>query len=131
VIEAGIYNLLAGAPGIAALVGTRIHPMVLPEGSPLPALTYQTVGSSSEPTFATSGPQRLRLEINCWAAGYLDAITLRSAVGATLDGYQGVLSEGTYLQDIQSLQQVDFFETDARQYRAMAEFYLYFNLPST
>lgn len=126
-IEQGLFSLLSSTSSITALVGNRISPVLLPTGSAYPALTYQIVGSSSEPTFSTSGFQRLRVEINCWSDRYLDAVTLRDTVTAALDGFQGVLSDGTYLQNVQSLQTIDFFESDSRSYRAMAEFYLFFN----
>lgn len=128
-IEAGICSLLAGLPSITAIVGTRIYPVELPEGSALPAITYLYPGGSSEPTLNTTGYQRQRLEINCWAERYLGAVTLRAAVRAALEGTRAVLSDGTDLQDIEYLQPIDFpLETAARQYRCAIEFYLHFNL---
>lgn len=126
-IEQGIYTLLAANSSIVAMVGTRISPVVLPENSSLPALTFHVVAGASTPTFETGGQQRLRLEFNCWGATYLDAITLRNTLVSALNGYQGLLSDGTYLQNANQLQNADFFDHDARLYRAMVEFYLYFN----
>jgi hypothetical protein len=126
-IEQGLMTLLAGNAPIAALVGTRISWVVLPENSTLPALTFQNVGSISSPTFETRGMQRMRVQFDCWGATYLDAITLRKAVETLLDGFQGTLSDGTYLQNVVSLQQVDFFDHDVRVFRAMIEFRLYYD----
>jgi len=126
-IEQGLYTLLAATSTIAAMVGTRIYPLILPEASVLPALTYQVVGGHSSATFDTAGMTRLRMQFDCWGADYLDAITLRVALIAALNGYQGLLSDGTNLQNAQQLQNVDFFDHEARYYRAMTEFYLYFD----
>lgn len=126
-IEKGLVAMLLANAPIAAMVGTRISPLVLPENSTLPALTYQTVGSVSRDTLATAGMSRVRMEFNCWGADYLDAITLRAALIAALNGYQGLLSDGTQLQNARQLQSIDFFDHDARLYRAMTEFYLYFD----
>lgn len=130
-IEQGIYSLLRNDAGVAALAGTRVFPVLLPESPTLPALTYQVVGGSSDQTFETSGYQRLRVQLDCWGESYADAVTLRAAVSKAVDGYQGPLSDGTFLLDAQTLQTADFFEQEARQYRAMLEVYLYFDLPRT
>lgn len=122
-----MYSLLAGTASIAALVGTRISPLVLPESPTLPAITYRTVGGSSKPTFTTAGQQRVRMEFNCWGAAALDAFNLRATLVAALNGYTGTLSDGTNLQNAQRLQNVDYFDHDARIYRAMVEFYLFFD----
>jgi hypothetical protein len=119
VIETDILAALEAQSTITALVGESIYPVLLPIDSPLPALTYQIVGSSSGQTLSTHGMQRIRLQIDCWATDYLTAITLRSAVAAAFDGYQD--SNFTALL----LSKVDDFEPDALQYRAMLEFYIF------
>lgn len=129
-IQIGIFSLLTGFPGVAALVGTRVIPVTLPEPPILPALTYQFAGGSSQPTFETSGMQKQRVQFDCWGQSYDDAASLRAALIAALNGYQGALSDGTYLQNAELLQSMDFFENEARQYRCMVEFYLWYDFPS-
>lgn len=40
-IEAVIYSRLSGFAGLAALVGNRIYPIVVPQDAPLPAVVYR------------------------------------------------------------------------------------------
>ncbi len=124
-IQAGIYSLLSADPGLSAIVADRITPVLLPEGSPLPAMTYMVVGSSSEPTFETSGMQKVRMQFDFHAEGYTAAIGARDALRVLLDGYQGLLSDGTYLQNAQRIQDIDYFDDGPRQFRCSSEYYLW------
>lgn len=118
-IESTLYSILSSASAITAITATHIYPLVIPDGSPLPAIEYSIVGGAAKATFDTRGTIRLRVEINCWGSTYGDAVSLRNAVVQSLDGYnqQGV--------SIQLLQPSDFFDHELLQYRAMAEFYVY------
>lgn len=129
-IQTGIFSLITGFPGVAALIGTRCYPVTLPENPTLPALRYQFAGGSSEPTFETSGMQKARIQFDAFAETADAAIALRDALIGTqgspaLNGYRGFLGDGTYLQEAQLVGPgTDYFETDPRQYRCMMEFYL-------
>jgi hypothetical protein len=120
VIEANIYSVLAADPGIAALAGTRIYPIELPEGPTLPALTYKMIYGLPKPTFSTSGMKRSRVQIDSRGSSYGDAVTLRQAVIVALDGYVDANI------NVQLCGWHDGFEDDARIYVACAEFYFYF-----
>ena len=125
----GLYNLLAGDPGLNALVNGRISGLQL-QSDCVPALTYQIVGGSSDPTFTTSGLQKVRVQFDAFAASYIAAAQVRDAVRILLNGYQGALSDGTFIQNADLIQNIDFFENDARQYRCASEFYFYFTFSS-
>jgi hypothetical protein len=129
-IEAGLFNLLSGSSGIASFCDSRIYPVILPEDPQLPALTYQLISAQPSPTLTTSGMQRFRIQFDCWAETYADAVGLRAALTETLNGFQGTLNDGTALQDAQLEQVVDFFGDDDRFYRCMVEFILLFNFRS-
>jgi hypothetical protein len=131
-IQTGLFSLITGFSSVSALIGTRLHPLSLREAETLPAMTYQLVGGSSDPTFETSGMQRLRVQFDCWGENYDDAAGLRDALIKALNGYQGLLSDGTYLQNADLISSIgaDYFEDMPRQYRCMVEFYFYFVFPS-
>jgi hypothetical protein len=126
-IEQGLWQLLSTTGAITTLCGTRIYPAVLPTDPTYPCVLYKMIAAKPSPTMATSGFQRWRIEFDCFANTYLSAASLRSALRSTLEGYRGTLSDGTYLQDAQFIQLGDMFEDDARVYRAMIEFYLFFD----
>lgn len=117
-IESTLYSILSSAPAITAITAARIYPLVLPEGSPLPAIDYSIVGGAAKSTQDTRSTVRLRWEVNCWGASYGDAVTLRNTVVQSLDNYVG---QGV---NIQYLMPHDFFDHELLQYRAIAEFYV-------
>jgi hypothetical protein len=129
-IGAGIYALLKADDGVAAVVGGRIFPVLLPENATLPAMTYQIIGGTSDPTFETSGPQRVRIQFDVFAAKYIDADSGREAIRKVLNGFVGSLADGTYLQNANLIQGTDYFLEYPRSFRCMSEFYLYFNFSS-
>ena len=67
-IEDGLVALLSADSGVSALVGNRIHPLVLPRKPTYPALVYQRV--SGERVRSLSGPSgrvRPRVQIDAYA----------------------------------------------------------------
>lgn len=126
-ILTGLVALITGTTAWSNLAGTRLYPVTLPEAPTLPAATYHIIGGTSEPTFETSGMQKLRVQFDHYGNTYAAANQLREATRTLLNGYQGTLSDDTVLQNANLIQSVDFFENDARQYRCMSEFYLYFD----
>lgn len=134
-IEAGIDALLANTTSISNIIRGRVWPLFLPEEVAYPAMTYQVISHTQEPTFATSGMQKLRLQIDCWGdaspqcqTGYADAAGLRDAVVTLLNGYRGALPDGTYVQDAELEQSIDFYESGALAFRAMCEFSIFYTL---
>lgn len=126
-LQDGLFDLITTEATIAAIIATRMYPIVLPTDCPMPALRYSFAGGMSEPTFDTSGLQRVRVQFDCFGANQDDAMQLRWALIRFLNGYSGELIDGTVLQLAQLIQQVDFFEQGPRQFRCMVEFYLTFN----
>jgi hypothetical protein len=124
--EAGLYSLLAGEATISALVGTRVTPVRLPIGSPMPALTYRIIGGASEPTFESSGMQRVRVQFDAFGDTHLNAAALRDAVRKFLNGFRGPLSDGTVVQSFDLIQSMDYDEQYSREFRCMVEMYAYF-----
>lgn len=125
-IEAGLFNLVSTTPAVAAICETRIYPLILPTGSKYPAATYQMISANPDPTLDTSGFQRWRIQYDCFGRTYADASGLRRALITALNGYVGVLSDGTHLQNAEFHNLTDFFNDASRTYRCMVEFHLYF-----
>jgi hypothetical protein len=140
VTQAGLYALLVGnselntLTDLGQIIGGRLTPVLLPEDSVLPAMVYHLIGGRSAPTFSGSGAQVLRVQFDAYSSAtsgtYDQAASAREALRCLLNGYSGMLSDGTELQAAELIQSIDFFENDARQFRCMSEFYLYFNFPS-
>lgn len=89
-IEIAIRAILAADAAVAALVADRIHPIVLPQAGLFPALTYQVIDGDSH--YSMQGPSGLasrRVQIDCHAETYEEAIDLKGAVIGALSGFQG------------------------------------------
>ena len=96
-VEAALFNYLSGISGIAAIVGTRIHPLETPQNGAFPCITYQTISfQHTDSLQGSSGLGTARIQINCWARtvdsvsnGYDSALALRDAVRDATDGFSG------------------------------------------
>jgi hypothetical protein len=130
VIETGIISLLNNSFQVASLCGSRIFPDPMPENEVYPAITYMMIGARPDPTLDTSGYQRHRVEFRCRAENALEAIGLREALRNTLEGYNGVLTDGTFLQDVQFINLMDSFVENPRLYERTIEFYFFFCFPN-
>ena len=130
-ITDGIYQLLKQE---VPLTGGW-HPVKLPEKAMFPAGTYHIVGGSSSPTFETSGMQRLRAQFDVFSeaqgvATYREATRARDALRQILNGFQGQLPNGEFVQNAELIQSVDQYESDPRQFRCMSEYYFFFTFPN-
>ena len=128
-IDEGIYELVAAHASDLGLVG-GLHPGVLPKLPTYPAATYQNVGSASWQTFETSGFQRERWQFDFYAGSSKAAGMLYGVFRAFFEGYQGVLPDGTPLQNVEHItRDGPRFDDASLNFRVTAEFYLYFTLP--
>ena len=101
---------------------------LLPENATLPATECSIVGGPSDPTFDGPGLQVLRVQYDCYATTYAAAFAARKALTAALLGApQQKLADGTWFQGALAISPQDFFDSAPRQFRCMAEFYLYYN----
>jgi Protein of unknown function (DUF3168) len=126
-IKAGLFHLLSTTSAITTICDTRIYPDVRPTGPEYPLIEYKEISSISNPTWDTSGMQRDRYQFDCCAASSLGAEQLREALRQTLNGYQGVLSDGTYLQYARLITRTSSYSDMPRIYCATIEFYLLYN----
>jgi hypothetical protein len=125
-----LFNLFSANEVITALVGKRISPEPLQEMLTLPAITFRQIVTVSDPTFETSGLQRLRLQVDFWGRTNAQAFALCQAFRQQFNGYQGGLSDETYVQNFSLISTTDLFEEELLQFRWISEYYLYFNFSS-
>ena len=87
-IEKLLTTLMEADTTIEGLVGTRIFPMVVPQDTTMPCITYQKISGNWQ--VQISGPHNMsqeRFQINCWATTYAGAKALAEAVRAEFSGY--------------------------------------------
>ncbi len=89
-IEKAIYSLLSGDPTLSGLVGTRIDPVLVPQGTAMPAVTYMQIPSRRDDTLGgPTGLVQSRWQFNCWASTTAEARTVASALRQAISGYSG------------------------------------------
>ncbi len=114
-LRTAFASVLAGRPGITALVGGRIYPLVLPRRNrTYPAISYQVI---SDPPAAgasdgTLEARQARVQVNCWALRYGAADQLAEAVVAGLRGH-GDLSTNPPLLNIHDVTRLDDHDPEA------------------
>lgn len=115
-VETSIFAALVAANTTA---GNRVYPMRRPQATPVPAVTFQRVGSAPVNGLDGSlGVDQVRVQVDCWAAGdvagYKAAKTLARAVRVAMETIVGVralfVDEG------------DEYEPDTDLYRVRMDF---------
>lgn len=128
-LETSLFTLLSGEPSISALVSDRIYPVLIPENPTMPCITWQIVGGMSKPTLDTTGSQKVRIQIDCWATDkYLTAATIRAAITQFLTNRIAKLSDAS-LATFLLIQPLDFYAGGDEAFRCGVEFYANLNFP--
>lgn len=100
-INEAVYQHLVGTAGVAALVGTRVHPLVIPQRiaastQRVPAVVYSISGVDRGVSYcSTDRLVRSTLGIDCYAAGYDAARALATAVRTALVDFSGPMGSAT------------------------------------
>lgn len=123
-IRPGLRAYLLGDNAIAALVGTRIHPVKLPQGQTQPSIVYSRISAIGEHHMqGSSGLARPRIQIDCWAQSADIATALGNLVKERIDGFRGQMEfGGNSPADIIAVQGV-FFDNERDDYDDAAQLY--------
>lgn len=121
-IEQGLVTYLLANAGLTALIGNRLHDLVLPQSATVPAVVWQLISNPPEQTH--SGPSQLahpRYQFACWAKTTLEAAQTARALRLALNGYTGMMgSEETYATFL--LDSHDFFDPETGLRRRIADY---------
>jgi len=71
--------------GTAALVGTRVYPMKLPQNSTYPAIVYQRISGAER--LGSTKLREARYQLSCWGATYASGQALAAQVRDALEGW--------------------------------------------
>jgi len=90
--------LLADAT-VASLVGTRIHPVIIPQKPPFPSVAIQTIsGQRVHSTDGASGLTGPRIQIDCWDETFAGADAVFEAVRKRVDGKGSGVIQGMFIE---------------------------------
>lgn len=93
-LDEGLFDHLTHHAGLAALIGTRLHPDYFSEDEQLPAIAYSLEDDRSTQT--QQGPSALRQAIyrlDIWADTAAEAMAVMKQLCAALDGYRGFFKD--------------------------------------
>jgi hypothetical protein len=127
-IDAAVRLMLTSTPAVAALVGARIYPGKMEQGSALPAIVYDRVITTPAPAplEGAAAPVRARLRLSCWADSFDEARGLWQAVKAALEGRSAMVG----LDDIRLVRLLNWFDGPNEpgppaRFRVTADFHVY------
>ena len=130
-IETAIYALLTADLTLTALVGTRITPVIVPQRSAMPAVTFaQVAGARTHSVDGPTGQVNSRWQFNCWASNTRSPRAVADALRQAIDGYSGTTG-GVIFQSIQSQTENDIDANPAgvnvsRRYGKSQDFEIWF-----
>lgn len=88
-----LYTYLQTQTGLTALVGTRIHPVRMPQEPTFPAIVITKV--SKPRVTAHTGDSRLanpRYQFTCWAVKHSVAVQIAAELRISLSGFKGLMN---------------------------------------
>ena len=120
-VETVIVTRLLAYEGLAALVGTRVYPLLLPQSPTLPAVTYQRIDAPREERFGGDPVAYPRFQIDSWAKTYAGAKAVATQVRGALQLWRTTATDPQIMDsDIESDE--DLYEPDTGLYRVRADY---------
>lgn len=122
-IEIALRTLLVNDAAVAALAGSRVYPLRLPQNYTLPGISYQRISTARthEIDIGPTGWAWARFQIDCWADSYGTVRSLAEATRQALDGYKGT-SSSTHIGGMYIESERDLFEETTEIYRVTLDF---------
>lgn len=85
---------LLADPAIAARVGTRVYPQILPQNATLPAIVgTQTTGIRMSHLHGAASLARPRYQLDAWDSSFTGAATLGALIRARSEAYVGTMPD--------------------------------------
>lgn len=119
-LEPKIYTVISGAAAVAAVVSTRIYPVVLPQDVALPAISYSRIsGGQINSLTGYSNLESPRIQVDVWGETYSSVKSLAADVHTAMDG---ATTFGALLES-----DMDMYEDDTKIHRVSMDFIVWNN----
>jgi Protein of unknown function (DUF3168) len=117
---------LLNDPAIAALVDTRIFPLVLPQGIMATSIVYTLIsGIGDHHMDGPSGLNRPRYQIDAWAASIDAASNLADKIKERIDGLADTI-ENVTIQGIFFANEREDYDDEAQLFRKSRDYLIWF-----
>lgn len=126
-LEESLVAILSGHAGLTALISDRISPSPLPEGSTLPAITYQLISRVAQHTQDEEpGLFASRMQVDVWGATALSALETAQQVYDALERYKGTVN-GVRIDAMLSDDERALVEPVTQSHRRVIDFMIWSN----
>jgi len=132
-VRVGLRAYLLDDAAIAAIVGTRIYPIVLPQGQVQTSIVYTRVsGIGDNHMEGPSGLSRPRFQVDCWSQSIDTASQLANLVKERIDGFRGTWfwgedspAEAIVVQGVFFQNEREDFDDATRLYRVSRDYFVW------
>jgi hypothetical protein len=88
--EAFLYQRLTSQTAVSSLIGSRVYPLIAPQGTPLPLIVYQRTGVERPQSLAGNvGNPLVTLQLTTYGTSYTSVKSIARAVRIAIDGWTG------------------------------------------
>lgn len=116
-LEASLFSFVTADPGVAALIGARMYPGIIPQGGAQPCVVYNKDGRTRQQLYCgVDGLLLTRITLDCYARRYIDSVALANAVTAALEDFSGDMA-GTRVPRIFLENEIDLSDVEPGLYR--------------
>ena len=96
--EACVFKRLTSQTAVSQYIGSRVYPLIAPQGTPLPLVVYQRTAVERPQSLAGNvGNPLVTLQLTTYGTSYTSVKTIARAVRLTVDGWTGTTA-GVTLQ---------------------------------
>lgn len=123
---ARIYTRLTTHSGTAALVGTRVYPVIAPQNAQYPCIVYQRISGTEQ--MGTTQIREARYQLSCWGETFASAQAVATQVRVALEEwsiYGG--GGGVFVRMARIVNEGDDYEPDERIFRTLIDVMLTIN----
>jgi len=119
-LEQAIYSYISTYPGLIALVGSRIYPLVMPQNPTYPAVVYSRVSRVYEKDLLGTAWNQSRVQFSVYAKEYLEAKRVAEQLRAAFRDYKGEINGiNVMLADVTN--EIDLYEPDKALYHVLVD----------
>lgn len=88
--EAFLYARLTSQTAVSSLIGSRVYPLIAPQGTPLPLVVYQRTAVERPQSLAGNvGNPVVTMQLTTYGTSYTSVKSIARAVRLAVDGWTG------------------------------------------
>lgn len=94
--EAFLYQRLTSRTAVSSLIGSRVFPLVAPQGTPLPLVVYQRTGVERPQSLSGNvGNPVVTLQLTTYGTSYTAVKNIARQIRLAVDGWTGTTASVT------------------------------------